>query len=267
MLTQSLLLMTVMACDTVPTHTTDHAFIAAPSEHTEPSPIERVEQSRLAILAVVPESCHASTAIAAHIYSRRAEIEQMGVEVIVLTDAEINGPDSLKVSRWLRRQFGRILFPSIGYFRFGQIVDMQFAQSHAPDIAFEHMLYRHGVIPDDPGFAWVASTDAPPSRDELLSYLSLHKTLSAHDMSNQDLSGLDLSFNVYSGTSFINANLTGTNLRDSVLMYANLCGARGLEPEHLEHVMWGTTICPDGTFTNAHGGSCDGHLTPASQCM
>lgn len=266
-LIQSLLLVIMMTCDTVSTHATDHAFIAAPSDHTEPTPIERVEQSRLALLAVVPESCGASTKIADYIHSRRAEIEEMGVEVIIMTDAEINGPDSLKVSRWLRHQFGRVLFPSIGYFRFGEIVDMQFAQTHAQDIAFEHMLYRHGVIPDDPGFAWVASIDAPPSRDEFLKFVLLNKTLSAHDMSHQDLSGLDLSFNVYSGTSFVNADLTGTNLQDSVLMYVNLCGARGLEPKHLEHVTWGTTICPDGTFTNAHGGSCDGHLTPTSHCM
>jgi hypothetical protein len=50
------------------------------------------------------------------------------------------------------------------------------------------------------------------------------------------------------------ANLTGANLRDANLRRANLFGV------DLTRVRWGNTICPDGTNSDANGGTCEGHL-------
>lgn len=109
------------------------------------------------------------------------------------------------------------------------------------------------------------------------------------DFSNQNLQG-----GYYQGADFSSANLTNTNMSDSELadavfdsadlsgtnftgsdltsagllatltdtdfVDANLTGAQLADPEALSTVIWGNTTCPDGTNSNADGGTCANNL-------
>ena len=58
-----------------------------------------------------------------------------------------------------------------------------------------------------------------------------------------------------------NADLRGTDLRGTYLAGADLTNAN-LRGAHLGGDLWNNTICPDGTNSDANGGTCVGHLTP-----
>jgi probable HAF family extracellular repeat protein len=64
------------------------------------------------------------------------------------------------------------------------------------------------------------------------------------NLSNSDLSGANLT----------NVNLNGADLTGANLTGANLTGA------NINNVIWSNTTCPDGTNSDAHGGTCVGHL-------
>ena len=57
----------------------------------------------------------------------------------------------------------------------------------------------------------------------------------------------------------LRADLRGADLRDADLSGALLGAAR------LSGVQWGNTICPDGSNSDAHGGTCLGHLLPTAR--
>jgi uncharacterized protein YjbI with pentapeptide repeats len=94
-----------------------------------------------------------------------------------------------------------------------------------------------------------------------------------------NLKGLDLSQASLTKADFQGANLMGADLRGAILDYANLMAANlngadlggadliratlegaSLKGANLKGVLWGSTICPDGTNSNNHGGTCVGHL-------
>jgi YVTN family beta-propeller protein len=79
------------------------------------------------------------------------------------------------------------------------------------------------------------------------------------NLSGANLSGANLSGANLSGTNLTGANLTGANLSGANLSGANLSGA-DLSGAKLSGVIWSTTTCPDGTNSNADGGTCLGHL-------
>lgn len=104
------------------------------------------------------------------------------------------------------------------------------------------------------------------------------------DLSSLDLSGADLSYasliggylpganltganltgaNLYNAnlnsTTLVNASLVAANLDGALLSYADLSGA-DLSGATLNGVIWTSTTCPDGTNSDAHGGTCLGHL-------
>jgi phospholipase C len=61
------------------------------------------------------------------------------------------------------------------------------------------------------------------------------------------------------GIDLKSASLTGVNLSGADLSGANLAGAR-LAGVNTQGVTWSSTTCPDGTNSNADGGTCNGHL-------
>jgi hypothetical protein len=74
-----------------------------------------------------------------------------------------------------------------------------------------------------------------------------------------------------SGPDLRNASLTGDRLRDADLRGAKLDGAdltradltgADLTGASLVKVTWSQTVCPDGTVSDAGGGTCQGHLKP-----
>jgi uncharacterized protein YjbI with pentapeptide repeats len=78
---------------------------------------------------------------------------------------------------------------------------------------------------------------------------------------NADLSDANLCRADLSGTVLTWGLLRGANLSEANLTEANLFGA-DLTDANLTGVLWGNTTCPDGTNSDANGGTCQGHLTP-----
>ncbi|HYA09012.1 MAG TPA: alkaline phosphatase family protein, partial [Gaiellaceae bacterium] len=84
------------------------------------------------------------------------------------------------------------------------------------------------------------------------------------DLANADLSHRNLEHENLSGAILTGANLEGAHLEGGFLPNANLTGA-DLRHADLRHadvsgVIWSNTICPDGSNSNADGGTCLGHL-------
>ena len=88
--------------------------------------------------------------------------------------------------------------------------------------------------------------------------------LQGANLCNADLAGSNLSYaNLNTaklcGTNLAGANLTGANLNGADLTGANLQGAI-TTGANFNNVIWSNTTCPDGTNSNANGGTCQGHL-------
>lgn len=66
------------------------------------------------------------------------------------------------------------------------------------------------------------------------------------------------------GARLVRADLTGADLRGADLTDADLSGAL-LGAARLTGVHWDNTTCPDGTNSDAHGGTCAGHLLPTAR--
>jgi hypothetical protein len=74
------------------------------------------------------------------------------------------------------------------------------------------------------------------------------------DLSNANLNGANLT-----GADLSGANLSGANLNKADLTGADLSGAN-VTGANLNKVTWSNTTCPDGTNSDADGGTCPGHL-------
>jgi hypothetical protein len=79
------------------------------------------------------------------------------------------------------------------------------------------------------------------------------------NLTGANLTGANLQSADLTGANLQGANLHSANLLSAVLKGANLLGAN-LTGANLNGVVWGNTTCPDGTSSNAHGGTCAGHL-------
>jgi uncharacterized protein YjbI with pentapeptide repeats len=100
-------------------------------------------------------------------------------------------------------------------------------------------------------------------------------TLSRADLSNASLFDADLRGVVAREANFTSANLISADLRGADLRGADLSGANlqnalvGDDPADatvltdLSDVTWSGTTCPDGSLSDANGGTCAGHLKPA----
>ena len=78
-------------------------------------------------------------------------------------------------------------------------------------------------------------------------------------LSEANLSGANLNKTNLTGANLSGANLSGANLNGANLSGANLSGAN-LNGANLNKVIWSGTTCPDGTNSDADGGTCTGHL-------
>ena len=74
-----------------------------------------------------------------------------------------------------------------------------------------------------------------------------------------NLSGANLNKANLSGADLVGADLAHANLNGANLTGANLSGA-DMTGTNLNKVTWSDTTCPDGTNSNADGGTCTGHL-------
>jgi hypothetical protein len=78
--------------------------------------------------------------------------------------------------------------------------------------------------------------------------------LAGADLSGANLNGADLS-----GADLSGANLSGANLNKANLTGANLSGAN-VTGANFNKVIWSNTTCPDGTSSDADGGTCTSNL-------
>ena len=78
-------------------------------------------------------------------------------------------------------------------------------------------------------------------------------------LKDRDLSAANLMGANLTNANLAAANLTDTNLKEANLTNANLAGAN-VNGANVKDVIWSNTICPDGTNSDANGGTCKGHL-------
>ena len=83
------------------------------------------------------------------------------------------------------------------------------------------------------------------------------------DLSNADFSGSDLEGATFRsatlrGASFQNTNISGADFTGADLEGATMTGARRVD------VVWGDTVCPDGTNSASVGRTCGAHLKPSN---
>ena len=79
------------------------------------------------------------------------------------------------------------------------------------------------------------------------------------NLANADLQGANLQGDVFSGADLHGANLSGSSLQGANLQGANLQGAN-LQGANLNKATWSGTTCPDGTNSDADGGTCAKNL-------
>ena len=78
--------------------------------------------------------------------------------------------------------------------------------------------------------------------------------LDSANLSGANLNSADMAGATLSGADLSGANLNGANLSEADLSGADVTGA------DLNKVTWSNTKCPDGTNSDADGGTCTGHL-------
>jgi hypothetical protein len=79
------------------------------------------------------------------------------------------------------------------------------------------------------------------------------------DLAGASLQGVNLRGADLSNADATDARFRCTNLERADAENANLTGA-ALQGANLHDVLWSNTTCPDGTNSNADGGTCAGHL-------
>src|SRR5579862_355635 len=84
-------------------------------------------------------------------------------------------------------------------------------------------------------------------------------TFTNADFAGADLQGANLQHDDLTGATLTNADLSGSNLQGVNLTGANLTGAT-VSGANLHGIIWSNTTCPDGTNSNADGGTCQAHF-------
>ena len=106
------------------------------------------------------------------------------------------------------------------------------------------------------------------SNQDLQGFFAPYSDFTSANLTNTNLSSAELTgSNFYlvtaSGAQFLysdltNADFAGATLTNANFGDANLTGA--FFNTDLSTVVWGDTTCPDGTNSNADGGTCANHL-------
>lgn len=95
---------------------------------------------------------------------------------------------------------------------------------------------------------------------------SIGDRLAGKDLSNAVLYDASLDGANLSGVNFTNANLSQSGLNNANLSNANLENANLLDAStdgtNWDGVKWNNTTCPDGSNSNEHDNTCNGHFSP-----
>jgi 6-phosphogluconolactonase len=86
-----------------------------------------------------------------------------------------------------------------------------------------------------------------------------HGTFTNANFDGASLQGDNLQGDNLTNATLANSNLNGDNLQNANLTGATLAGAT-VTGANLQNVTWSNTTCPDGTNSNADGGTCQSHL-------
>ena len=79
--------------------------------------------------------------------------------------------------------------------------------------------------------------------------------LARANLSGANLSGANLKETDLTEANLVGANLKNVNLKDANLTDANIALAN-LKGANVKDVVWSNTVCPDGTNSDANGGTC-----------
>ena len=131
---------------------------------------------------------------------------------------------------------------------FDQALAQQDRAEHIPFDLAGMFDFRHGFDDEHFGLGTV-QLDPVSGQVDLANADLRHRNLERVNLSGAILTGANLEGARLEDAFLPNANLTGANLRHADLRHADLSG-----------VTWSNTICPDGTNSNSHGNSCQGHL-------
>lgn len=232
----------------------------ATAPHRRPGVRELVDSKDVVMIAIIPESCGASGFLDEGVErAREAFIGADDAMFMVVNDAYLDGLDQdeeLELHHWMRKTFGRLFYPTVALFEGGELVDFfQGATGGEGSTSMLHMMYRNGIIPDSPGYAYDTRTMTASERESFQARIQSVTFMDAYDFSRQDFSGYDFSDGVLSGSNFSGANLTDANFNHSVLFRANFCGANTTRAS-FEGARFRNTICPDGSRSDEHNGIC-----------
>jgi hypothetical protein len=107
-----------------------------------------------------------------------------------------------------------------------------------------------------------------PELGERPSATALRKSLTRNkhvyrNMAGLNASGYSMVDPSFEGSDLRNADFTGSTLHRPNFSHADLTGADFTQATFTGPPFWGSCTCPDGTRSDEHGMTCQGHLTPA----
>ncbi|WP_158542598.1 pentapeptide repeat-containing protein [Lujinxingia litoralis] len=172
-------------------------------------------------------------------------------------DANLTGPT-------LDDLVARRMFPTLLVLHDGKVVDVHVGVGSHLRARLAHLLVRNDIVDAD-AFGDAADPTAPINDGQAEALepdvwrrrISVLRHWSAHDFRNANLAGIRLSHAALSGSSFVGADLQNADLSDAVLSHADLTDAN-LEGANVEGALWYRTVCPDGSMSEEHGGTCEG---------
>jgi uncharacterized protein YjbI with pentapeptide repeats len=112
-----------------------------------------------------------------------------------------------------------------------------------------------GLRLDMAGVQFAVLVDADLANASMRSISAIGATFDAADLRDVDARDGD-----FRAARMVDADLRGAHLDRVDFTMANLTGARLDRASGLASVTWSATICPDGTNSDANGGTCVGHL-------
>ena len=203
------------------------------------------QNDRAEFLVFVHSDCRASSRMAAALSTLGGKSLPLRVDV----EGRLTG-------RTFRNLRGSHLFPTLVYVAGGEVVDVSIG--FRGDDEVRNFLARNGLILEDAESS-LRRVETAGDPDRWRRTVSVLKRWQGVNLSGADLRGVKLAGGSLSGSVLRGADLRGADLRNAILTRADFTGAM-LDGADVRGALWRRSVCPDGTRSEAHGGTCEGHL-------
>jgi hypothetical protein len=92
-----------------------------------------------------------------------------------------------------------------------------------------------------------------------------HSDFTNANLTSSHLFGVNFAQGTFNSVNFTGSDLTlalfqNTQLQNANFTNANLTNAKGMASANLTGAIWANTTCPDGTNSDTHNNTCQGHL-------